>query len=95
MPNTWDRPPFPKKGNLSQRVLFASLGAAINAWEEVEIALAHLHSVFVTGDRFNEPAMHYYGEPSNFVARVKRLEEAAETHFRRNCDQAIEGEYCD
>jgi len=40
MPDTWDRPSFPTRGNKSDRVLFEAIGRALNAWEQVETALA-------------------------------------------------------
>lgn len=93
MPDPWDRPPLPRKGNLSQNVLFAAIGRTLNAWEEVEIALSHLYSVFVTGDRFDGAAMHDYGAPANFNQRFGLLLRAAEQHFIRRPSQPIEGEF--
>jgi hypothetical protein len=48
MPDPWDRPPFPGRGN-SQRTLYEAIGRALMAWEEVEGAFAHLYSTFLTG----------------------------------------------
>ena len=43
MPDPWDRPPFPRRGN-SERTLYEAIGRALMAWEEVEGAFAHLYS---------------------------------------------------
>jgi hypothetical protein len=94
MADPWERPPFPKKGNRSQRVLFSAMGAALNAWEEVEVSLAHLYAALVTGDRFDPTASHAYGVPLNFSTRYAGLQTAAQDHFSRNPSQMIEGEFC-
>lgn len=94
MPEPWDRPPLPKRGNRSDRVLFKSIGRALNAWEEVEISMAHLCAAFATGDRFDSQANHAYGEPSNFNARRDRLQHAAERYFLAHPSQDVEGEFC-
>jgi hypothetical protein len=89
----WDRPPFPKKGNKSNGVLFASIGRTLNAWEEVEIAMAHLYAAIVTGDRFDQAANHAYGKEANFNQRLADLQEVAEKRFITEHSQPIEGEF--
>lgn len=93
-PNPWDPPPFPKKGNASQKVLFAAMGAALNAWEEIEMSCAHLYAAFVTGDRFNYVASHAYGESLNFRDRFAMLQREAQKHFIAHPSQPIEAEFC-
>lgn len=92
-PVPWDIPPFPKKGNVSQYILFAAIGRTLNAWEEVEIALAHLYSVLLTGDRFDTAAMHAYGAPANFNQRLLQLQQAGERYFVQHPLQQVEGEF--
>jgi len=90
----WDRPPFPKRGNRSDRSLFEALGRTLNAWEEIEIALAHLYAAFTTGDRFDSAANHAYGAEANFNRRSATLQSAAASYFVSHPSQEIEGEFC-
>ena len=92
MAEPWDRPPFPPHGNKSQRALFAAMGQTLNAWEEVEVSMAHLYSAFTTGDRFDAKANHAYGAPDNFRGRLGLLQEAALQHYIAHPSQEIEGE---
>ncbi len=93
MGEPWDRPPFPKRGNASQRVLFEFIGRALMAWEEVETALAHLYSIFSCGSKFDQAANREYGEPPNFAPRLRRLEERARGYFVAKPCQEQEGEF--
>ena len=94
MSHPWDRPPFPRTGNKSQRALFAAMGRALNAWEEVEIASAHLYAAFIAGDRFDSKANHAYGAETNFNQRSAGLQRAADKYFIEQPSQPIEGEFC-
>jgi hypothetical protein len=93
MAHPWDRPPFPKRGNISQSVMFAAMGRALNAWEEVEISMAHLYAAFLTGDRFDPTANHAYGVEANFNQRSAGLQRIADNHFIGRPSQSIEGEF--
>ena len=93
MPHPWDRPPFPARGNRSDRVLFDAIGRTLNAWEEVEISMAHLYATLATGDRFDSQANHLYGEEANFNGRLTTLEQAAEQRFIAEPSQPVEGEF--
>jgi hypothetical protein len=92
MPDPWDRPPFPGRGN-SQRTLYEAIGRALMAWEEVEGAFAHLYSTFLTGWPFDVGANHQYGEPLNFVHRVDGLRVIGCRYFYKHPSQALEGEF--
>ena len=93
MPNPWDQPPFPKRGN-SERILFQAIGRALMAWEEVEGAFAHLYSTFLTGWPFVETANRQYGEPLNFVHRAQGLQQTAcSVLSQRNPSQDREGTF--
>jgi hypothetical protein len=89
----WDIPPFPKRGNASQNVLFESIGRALMAWEEIEGSLAHLYSAFSTDNQFNELSNREYGKPDNFWERLSVLDKAAKKYFIVHHDQKIEGEF--
>jgi hypothetical protein len=92
MPDPWDRPQFPKRGNC-QRTLYEAIGRTLMAWEEVEGAFAHLYSTFLTGWPFDVEANRQYGEPLNFVHRVDGLRAIACRYFHRHPSQDIEGEF--
>ena len=94
MPTPWDRPPFPKRGNLTQRALYEAIGRTLNAWEEIEISMAHLYAAFATGDRFDPAANHAYGVEANFNQRLAALQRVAEQYFMRHPSQDVEGEFC-
>jgi hypothetical protein len=89
----WDRPLIPKRGNVSQRVLFESVGRALMAWEEVEASLAHIYSALTRGTRFHAQANREYGIPDNFAQRLRGLEVKACRYFVHNPCQKTEGEF--
>lgn len=91
MAEPWDIPPFPKQGNASQKVLFAAIGRATAAWADVEVTFAHLLSVFLAGNQFDARANRAYGEKETFAHRQALLTAAAEAHWRKRPDQALEG----
>jgi hypothetical protein len=94
MPNPWDRPRIPKRGNKSDRSLFEALGRALNAWEEIEISMAHLYAEFTQSDRFEPEANLAYGEEANFNRRAAMLQRGAQEYFVRCPSQVVEGEFC-
>lgn len=94
MAELWDRPPFPRRGNRSQRVLFEAIGRALMAWEEVEVSLSHIYSAMKTESRFDDAAAHEYGAPNSFWARLTLLEQEAQQFFRRRPHQDREAEFC-
>jgi hypothetical protein len=89
----WDRPPLPRRGNLSLPVLFESIGRTLNAWEEIEISMAHLHAACDSGNRFDERSGHEYGDPPNFRQRAAMLQESFCRYCCRRPSQEIEGEF--
>ena len=92
MGNPWDRPPLPTQGNRSIRILFEAIGRTLNAWEEIEVEMAHTYSAFAAGERFDAAANRAYGEPSNFVSRLAGLQRVAQTYFVACPSQEVEGE---
>jgi hypothetical protein len=93
MTEPWDRPPFPARGNRSERVLFESIGRALMAWEEAETTLAQLYAVFATGWARDEPANKEYGVPPNYGQRMQALEKKASVFFARYPSQDDEGAF--
>lgn len=93
MPQPWDRPSFPKRGNLSQRVLYASIGHALMNWEEIEGACAHLYSTLTKGHPYDTAANQEYGEPHNFIQRFTKLQKAMCDYTKIKPSQKREGEF--
>lgn len=94
MGEPWDAPPFPKRGNRDQRVLYEAIGRALVAWEELETELAHLFAAFCGESRFDEEANNTYGEQLNFAQRMNDLQRAAKAYFVRYPNQVLEAEFC-
>ncbi len=94
MANPWDRPPLSKRGNRSDRTLFAAIGRALIGWEEIEASMAHLYAAFTAADRFSLQEIRDYGKPANFKDRMAILQTSADNHFRSCPSQEIEGEFC-
>ncbi|MFN4166420.1 MAG: hypothetical protein ACK4GK_17745 [Ferrovibrio sp.] len=93
MSKPWDIPPFPKRGNASQATLFASVGRALMAWEEIETTFAHQYSLLVSGEQFDEAANQKYGKPNTFVERIAALEKAACKLWHKYPNQELEGRF--
>jgi len=91
--NPWDRPPLARQGNRSNRALFESIGRTLNAWEQIEVELAHLYSALITGDEFDMPSNLAYGMPHTIQQRFAALQRAAKSHWARHPSQEIEGEF--
>jgi hypothetical protein len=91
--NPWDRPPLAKEGNRSDRVLFESIGRTLNAWEQIESELAHLHSAFLCGDRFDLPSNVAYGDQNTLPLRLAGLQRAEKAYAVQHPSQEIEAEF--
>lgn len=93
MPNPWDAPPFPKRGNKTERALFESIGRALTAWENIEAFLASLFAALQGKDLTNREAHNEYGIEANFQGRLRALREAGDAYFVKRPNQALEGEF--
>ncbi len=92
MPNPWDIPPFPKRGDDNQDTTFAGVGRVLSQWEMIEVVLSHVYAWLV--NRPNEiEATRQYGEgKQSFEQRIKALLVIADAYFRWNPHQETEGE---
>jgi hypothetical protein len=95
MSSPWDKPPYPKRGNRDQRVLYQAIGRALMIWEDVETAFAHLYSSFNGGDPFDLKFNRKYGESDSFVRRLAELRKSACAYFSKNCSQHAEGKFAE
>jgi hypothetical protein len=89
----WDIPSFPRRGDRSERVTHAAVGRAMSEWEKVEVSLAHLFSVMLTGSRFDPAANAEYGVALNFKERQANLEKVACKFFCAHPSQEREGTF--
>jgi len=92
MPNPWDRPPIPHRGDEHENSVFANVGCVRARWEAVEFELSRLHTWF--GGKLDDQAlMAEYGKGPIFRERAKNLERRAEKHFIAHPNQRREGEF--
>jgi len=92
MPNPWDRPPFPKQGNRSTFVLYASIGRALIFWEALETTLARLYAALCEQSLYDDHANQAYGEPLNFRKRLANLKAVGCRYFQKRPHQDLEAD---
>jgi hypothetical protein len=63
----------------------------MSSWEAVEVALAHLYTVFIKRPHEHD-AIKAYGSPRIFTNRLALVRRAADQYFVSAPDQAIEGD---
>ncbi|QHP67937.1 hypothetical protein EI171_11545 [Bradyrhizobium sp. LCT2] len=76
-----ERPPFPEKGDWSERALYESVGRALSAWESLETAYALLFGAFLSPSWYFMPPMRAYGSVTGFRARAGMVKAAADAFF--------------
>ena len=86
MSNPWDVPAKPTHAPDRSDEIYAAVGRALSNWDEVELALAEIFSIFtgtpIFGDRpFEEPAIRAYGSVISFNGRTEMLEAASRGYF--------------
>ncbi|WP_158812084.1 hypothetical protein [Beijerinckia sp. L45] len=91
MYDPWDVPPIPTRGDEYGDALFAAIGRALIAWEEIEVSLAHLYSALCEKSPYDDGSNLDYGLPSNFNGRLEKLNDKAETYFIKYSNQGLEG----
>ena len=62
---------------------YAAVGRFMSAWEELEVALSHLHGALV-GRPYEAEALWDYGIGSIFRERLRNLVDAASKGLTRN-----------
>jgi hypothetical protein len=92
MANSWDRPPIPTHGDSDDDTTYAGVGRVVTEWEQVELALSRLYSLFM-GRFEHRETMREYGDGTVLKGRLERLARAHETFTRRVPDQALESEF--
>jgi hypothetical protein len=91
MPNPWDRPLLPKRGDDNDLMTYAGVGWVTSQWERIEFSLARLFSIFV-GRPDESRALIEYSAPPIFRMRFDALLRTAARFFISNPDQQLEGE---
>ncbi|MDE2104322.1 MAG: hypothetical protein KGL39_44200 [Patescibacteria group bacterium] len=79
-PPTWDRRPWPLKGDTDLNVIYASIGRALSQWERYEGVLSLLFSELVAGQE-SEGARRAYSAVRTFEGRAEMLRAASEAWF--------------
>lgn len=93
MPNPWDRPPIPPRGDYHEDITYTSVGRFITQWENIEIELSHLYAIFV-GKYFKPEAYdEYYDRSKTLNQRLRTLEEVAQNYFIKHPDQVNEYDF--
>ena len=87
----WDPFPLPLLGDPHDSVLFEALGRALERWEQVELGLSFMYSLFVGDPTFHR--MRDYGAGKIFRDRLTSLRLASDAWFIRNSNQAMEGRF--
>jgi hypothetical protein len=82
----WDIRDISPLGDGSENTIFTAIGAALTAWETVEVECARLFAVFVSARQkrpYHAPAVRAYGSIVGAHSRCKMLQLAAEAYFAR------------
>ena len=73
MPDPWDRPVFPTKGDEDENVTCAGVGRVLTQWENIEIELSHMFAICVGKYHQEEAYDQYYGRNKTTQARIKTV----------------------
>lgn len=91
MPDPWDIPPFPTRGDDDQDSTFAGIGRVLSQWEMIEVELSHIYAWLMNRPEEIE-VLRQYGEKRIFAERIKEFRQIADVYFRGNPHQETEGE---
>lgn len=89
MPNLWDRPPIPKRGDENDDITFSHVGRFMSEWEALEFELSRLYAFFA-GTPDSVDLMQVYGTGSIFAERSRMLEQAARAKLKQVADSSQE-----
>jgi hypothetical protein len=92
MPDPWDIPPFPIRGDDEQDTTFAGVGRVLTQWEMLEVKLARIYGWLLKQPDEIE-ALHQYGSPQIFRERIKGLRLVATAYFQWNPHQDTEADF--
>ena len=81
------------RGDDDADTLFAAVGRTITSWEELELQLAVLHSIFIGTPRTLDALQEYGSRYGTVSPRIVAVERAGATYFIKHCDQAVEGKF--
>lgn len=93
MPNPWDRPPIPKRGDEHEDITFMHVGRITTRWEFIEVEFSRLYTWF-GGKLDDQILMNEYGKGSISRTRTKDLTRKADEFFIKNPDQHRESKFC-
>ena len=90
----WDAPPFPQHGDDDHDTLFASIGRALTAWEDLKSFLAHLYSGISEKSLYDQKSIYVYGTFPNVRVKVSEFRSSATRYFIKYPNQEIEATLC-
>ena len=94
MPNPWDRPPRPARGDIDENATYAGVGRVISRWELLETETADLYAIFLAARYCQDAYDEYYKRGKTTQNRIATTGEAADRYFRRTPNQTLEGSFC-
>ncbi len=83
MPNPWDRPRWPDKGDKTCAAIFQAVGRALSSWSDVEQEISDLFVFFVGPGAVDSPATRAYSSIDGARNRIKMVRHAANAWFER------------
>jgi hypothetical protein len=98
MPQPWDVPPTPARGDIHEDAISVAVGRALTSWEYLEEQLAEIFAIFVNADMADPekaPAVRAYGSVATARARADMLEAAGEAYFYSKPDAGLQTEFED
>lgn len=93
MSSRWEIPPYPDAGTRTPGPVYRAVGIALSAWEDFELNLPRLLGAFTEVPAIKAIHDPSYTDAPRFVDRINVVEHAAETYFKRHCNQALESEF--
>jgi hypothetical protein len=84
MAKLWDRPTSLAVGDADLTPIFTAVGESLTEWEELQVALVHLHCAVVNDHRWE--TMRALGVLDSVIPRVMMIDAAAEAVFGKGSD---------
>jgi hypothetical protein len=90
MPNPWDRPPWPDRGEEECEPIYLAVGHALSQWADLEECISDLFVFFVGQEEETEsPAVRAYTSIDGVRNRIAMVRSAADAWFERFPDCAF------
>lgn len=93
MPNPWNRPEIPKRGDEYIDLTFIHVGRIMSIWEALEFELSRLYAFFAGAPYDIDIMQKDYGGGTIFRDRASALEAIADAYFTAHSNQSREGDF--